>query len=101
MKKHFIIAVCAIFSSFISFAQTFEESIKLLGIDTSYAYIQFPSNEAALRFQKNMNKALHGGRTVVYHYGASHIQSEIVTTEACKYLKKKYGNAGPGFLFPF
>jgi LysM repeat protein len=101
MKKHLVIAACAIFSNFISYAQTFEESIKLLGIDTSYAYIQFPSSEAALLFQKNMNKALHGGRTVVYHYGASHIQSEIVTTEACKYLKKKYGNAGPGFLFPF
>ena len=101
MKKHFIIAACAIFSSVVSFAQTFEESIKLLGVDTSYAFIQFPSNAAGLLFQKNINKALHGGRTVVYHYGASHIQSEIVTTEACKYLKKKYGNAGPGFLFPF
>jgi lysophospholipase L1-like esterase len=101
MKKHFIIAACAILWCFMSFGQTYDESIKLLGVDTSFAYIQFPNNEAAILFQKNMNKALHGGRTVVYHYGASHIQSEIVTTQASGLLKKKYGNAGPGFLFPF
>ena len=101
MKKNLIITLAACLFSLFSFAQTFIESIKLLGIDTSYSFIQFPTNEAAVLFQRNMNKALNDGRTVIYHYGASHIQSEIVTTEACKYLKKKYGNAGPGFLFPF
>ena len=101
MKKNLISTIAACFISLLSYAQTFNESIKLLGIDTSYSFIQFPTNEAALLFQRNMNKSLTGGRTVVYHYGASHIQSEIVTTEACKFLKKKYGNAGPGFLFPF
>jgi len=101
MMKHYILVACSVISSLISFGQTYDESIKLLGVDTSFAYIQFPTNEAAVLFQKNMNKALNGGRTVVYHYGASHIQSEIVTTQASGLLKKKYGNAGPGFLFPF
>ena len=101
MKKLLILGILFFFISKISFAQTFAESISLLGIDTSYSFIQFPSNEAALLFQKNMNKSLHGGRTVIYHYGASHIQSEIVTTQASQLLKSKYGNAGPGFLFPF
>jgi LysM repeat protein/lysophospholipase L1-like esterase len=81
--------------------QTFDESIKLLGIDTSYSFIQFPSLEAGQLFYQNMRKSVNGGRTVIYHYGASHIQSEIVTTEAGKLLRNKYGNAGPGFLFPF
>ncbi|MFY8078432.1 MAG: LysM peptidoglycan-binding domain-containing protein [Flavobacteriales bacterium] len=101
MKKNLISTTAACLISLISFSQTFNESIKLLGIDTSYSFIQFPTKEAGMLFQRNMHKALNGGRTVVYHYGASHIQSEIVTTEACKFLKKKYGNAGPGFLFPF
>jgi lysophospholipase L1-like esterase len=101
MKKNLISTTAACLISLISFSQTFNESIKLLGIDTSYSFIQFPTKDAGMLFQRNMHKALNGGRTVVYHYGASHIQSEIVTTEACKFLKKKYGNAGPGFLFPF
>ncbi len=101
MKKNLISTAAACLISLFSFSQTFDESIKLLGIDTSYSFIQFPTKEAGVLFQRNMHKALNGGRTVMYHYGASHIQSEIVTTEACKFLKKKYGNAGPGFLFPF
>ena len=99
MKKLLLFGL--LFISKVLSAQTFAESIKLLGIDTSYSFIQFPSSEAAKLFQKNMNKSINGGRTVIYHYGASHIQSEIVTTHASQFLKAKYGNAGPGFLFPF
>ena len=99
MKKLLLFGL--LFISKVISAQTFAESIKLLGIDTSYSFIQFPSNEAARLFQKNMTKSINGGRTVIYHYGASHIQSEIVTTHASQFLKAKYGNAGPGFLFPF
>jgi lysophospholipase L1-like esterase len=101
MKKLFITGILTFCVSAYSFGQTFAESIQLLGVDTSYSFIQYPSRDAALLFQKNMNKALHGGRTVIYHYGASHIQSEIVTTQASSFLKNKFGNAGPGFLFPF
>jgi lysophospholipase L1-like esterase len=101
MKTRLIAGLFFSLISSISFAQTYAESIALLGIDTSYSFIQFPSNEAAMLFQKNMNKSVQGGRTVIYHYGASHIQSEIVTTQAGQLLKSKYGNAGPGFLFPF
>jgi len=81
--------------------QNYLESIQLLGIDTNYRCIQFSTNHAAALFKKNMEKSMHGGRTVIYHYGASHIQSEIVTGIASQYLHEKFGSAGPGFFFPF
>ncbi|MBM3448461.1 MAG: LysM peptidoglycan-binding domain-containing protein [Bacteroidetes bacterium] len=81
--------------------QNYQESIQLLGIDTNYRCIQFSTNHAAALFKKNMEKSKHGGRTVIYHYGASHIQGEIVTGIASHYLHEKFGSAGPGFFFPF
>ena len=40
-------------------------------------------------------------RVVLFHFGASHIQAEIVTTRAKEYLHEEFGSAGPGFFFPF
>jgi hypothetical protein len=80
--------------------QNLEELSALLELDTQFCFFQYHSLEAAQRFKNNMNKAYHG-KAVVCHYGASHIQSEIVTTKASDLLKERFGNAGPGFVFPF
>lgn len=100
MKVKIIIFGLFILTQQIS-GQNYQESIQLLGIDTNYRCIQFSTNQAAKLFKKNMEKSKQGGRTVIYHYGASHIQSEIVTGIASSYLHEKFGSAGPGFFFPF
>jgi lysophospholipase L1-like esterase len=73
---------------------------ELLELDTQYCFFQYHSPRAAQLFQANMEKAEHD-RVVICHYGASHIQSEVVTSRASFLLKEQFGDAGPGFVFPF
>lgn len=80
-------------------AQTPDE-IEKLKIDTAYNYFQFHSNNLGQRFA-NLFNSTNDKRAVVLHYGASHIQAEIVTTNAKKLLHERFGNAGPGFVFNF
>lgn len=80
-------------------AQTPDE-IEKLKIDTQYNYFQFHSNSLGQRFADLFNTT-NEKRAVVLHYGASHIQAEIVTTNAKKLLHERFGNAGPGFVFNF
>ena len=74
--------------------------IERLKIDTSYAFLQYPSLATAQKLTNIFSQASEN-RLVVFHFGASHIQSEVVTTEAKAYLHENFGDAGPGFLFPF
>jgi LysM repeat protein len=80
--------------------QNIDSLTELLALDTQYCFLQFHDHATALKFQENF-KNCKNERIVICHYGASHIQSEIVTTKASQLLKNEYGNAGPGFLFPF
>lgn len=81
-------------------AQSLAELTQFLELDTQYVFFQYNSAEAAQQFVRNMRKA-ENERVVICHYGASHIQSEIVTTRASSLLKDRFGNAGPGYVFPF
>lgn len=74
--------------------------IERLKIDTSFAFLQYPSLATAQKLTELFSQA-NENRLVIFHFGASHIQSEVVTTEAKAYLHENFGDAGPGFLFPF
>jgi len=74
--------------------------IERLKLDTSYAFLQYPSLATAKKLTDLFINA-NENRLVIFHFGASHIQSEVVTTEAKSYLHENFGDAGPGFLFPF
>ena len=89
-----------LFSVQVSYGQDSIPVIERLKIDTSYAFLQFPSLATAQKLTKLFSQA-NENRLVVFHFGASHIQSEVVTTEAKAYLHENFGDAGPGFLFPF
>lgn len=83
-----------------SYSQDSISVIERLKIDTSYAFLQYPSLATAQKLTELFSQA-NENRLVVFHFGASHIQSEVVTTEAKAYLHENFGDAGPGFLFPF
>ncbi len=95
------VIVLSIFSSKkLVYGQEVSSEINLLKVDTSYAFFQYHSLATAKRFADlfaNANKK----RVDLFHFGASHIQAEIVTTRAKEYLYEVFGNAGPGFFFPF
>jgi len=81
-------------------AQEFSSEIELLGVDTQYAYFQYHSEKTAQHFKELLDSA-QIKRTVLFHFGASHVQSEVFTTEARTFLSKEFGYSGYGFLFPF
>lgn len=89
-----------LFSAQASYGQDSIPVIQRLKIDTSYAFLQYPSLATAQKLTELFSQA-NENRLVIFHFGASHIQSEVVTTEAKAYLHENFGDAGPGFLFPF
>ena len=98
---NFLLAISfTVFSIITLRGQNLDSLTELLALDTQYCFLQFHDNTTAREFKKKFDNSKNE-RLVICHYGASHIQSEIVTTKAAKLLKRKYGNAGPGFLFPF
>lgn len=80
--------------------QNLDSLTELLALDTQYCFLQFHDPNTALKFQEKFANTTND-RVVICHYGASHIQSEIVTRKVSQLLKKDFGDAGPGFLFPF
>jgi hypothetical protein len=80
--------------------QDFLADIHKLQVDTQYAYFQYHSPATAQKF-KALFDSIDERRVTLFHYGASHIQAEIVTTQARALLSDEFGSAGPGFLFPF
>jgi lysophospholipase L1-like esterase len=105
MKNRIVFIVLVVVLSFFSskklvYGQDVSSEINLLKVDTSYAFFQYHSLATAKRFADLFANAKNK-RVVLFHFGASHIQAEIVTTRAKEYLYEKFGNAGPGFFFPF
>lgn len=86
--------------SMVTYSQDIQEEINLLEVDTSYAFFQYHSLTTGQRFADLFEQS-NEKRVVLFHFGASHIQSEIVTTRAKELLHEAFGNAGPGFFFPF
>ncbi len=95
-----VIFIGVFLMSYHGVGQSLGELTQLLELDTQYCFFQYHSAEEAIKFRDNMRKA-ENGRVVICHFGASHIQSEIVTTRASTLLKERFGNAGPGYVFPF
>jgi LysM repeat protein len=98
-KKNTPILILLLLNTY-AISQDIKNTAELLELDTQYCFIQFHEKDAALRLKRAFDKT-DQGRVVICHYGASHIQSEIVTTHASRLLKQKFGDAGPGFMFPF
>lgn len=89
-----------LFLSQVSFGQDSIPVVERLKIDTSYAFVQYSSLATVQKLTELFSQASEN-RLVVFHFGASHIQSEVLTSEAKAYLHENFGDAGPGFLFPF
>jgi lysophospholipase L1-like esterase len=105
MKNRIVFTVLVVVLSFFSskklvYGQDVSSEINLLKVDTSYAFFQYHSLATAKRFADLFANSKNK-RLVLFHFGASHIQAEIVTTRAKEYLYQEFGNAGPGFFFPF
>lgn len=96
----YLLYISFVLIPFLGSGQTLSELTELLELDTQFCFFQFHSADVAQKFRNNMQKA-ENDRVVICHYGASHIQSEIVTTRASKLLKERFGDAGPGYIFPF
>ncbi len=96
MMKYLIFTFIFNFHFFI-FTQNFPQG---LGLDSSYNYIQFYSNEVATKIENHFAN-IANEKLVFIHYGGSHIQAEIPTTIARKKFQDKYGDGGRGLIFNY
>ncbi|MDD3876740.1 MAG: LysM peptidoglycan-binding domain-containing protein [Bacteroidales bacterium] len=71
-----------------------------LNIDTNYWYIQFYSNSNAQKLL-SLFENTHNERLTIFHFGASHIQAEVLTSRTRELLQQEYGNAGRGLIFNY
>ena len=65
-----------------------------------FCHFQYFSKKTARQLDEVFRKAPTDG-AVIFHYGASHIQSEIVVTEARGLLQKELGDGGRGLVFNY
>ncbi len=99
MKKFFCYFLTIFLYSSISFAQDLEIPSSLK-VDTSFAYIQFYSNDAIKKLAQHFEN-IKNDKLVFLHYGGSHIQAEYPTTVARKKFNEKYENGGRGLIFNY
>ena len=71
-----------------------------LKVDTSYAYIQFYSNETVKKLATHFDN-VNQDKMVFIHYGGSHIQAEYPTTVARKKFHERFGSGGRGLIFNY
>lgn len=71
-----------------------------LRIDTNYNYIQFYSPEVGQKFLSYFNNA-DNDKVVIFHFGASHVQGELLTTYTRTYLQNDFGDGGRGMIFNY
>ena len=71
-----------------------------LKVDTSYAYIQFYSNETIKKLATHFDN-VNDDKMVFIHYGGSHIQAEYPTTVARKKFHERFGSGGRGLIFNY
>ena len=81
-------------------AQFYAETPASLRLDTQYSYFQFFSAETGCQLQEVFRKA-QTDRAVIFHYGASHVQAEVLVTEARAALQHEFGDAGRGLVFNY
>jgi lysophospholipase L1-like esterase len=71
-----------------------------LKVDTSYAYMQFYSNETAKKLASHFDN-VNNDKFVFIHYGGSHIQAEYPTTVARRNFHERFGSGGRGLIFNY
>ncbi len=81
-------------------AQFYADAPASLRLDTSYSYFQFFSEQTGQQLQEVFRKA-QSDRAVIFHYGASHVQAEVLVTEARTALQNEFGDAGRGLVFNY
>ena len=84
----------------LGFGQSYKEAPETLRLDTNYSYFQFFTKEAATNFYNAFHKE-RPNRTSIFHFGASHVQAEVMVTEAREALQNEFGNAGRGLVFNY
>lgn len=84
----------------LGFGQSYKDAPATLRLDTNYSYFQFFTNEAATNFFNAFYKE-ERTPTTIFHYGASHVQAEVMATEARIALQKEFGDAGRGLVFNY
>lgn len=90
------------FFTFLS-VSTFSQNLEYptsLKVDTSYAYIQFYSNETVKKLATHFDN-VNQDKMVFIHYGGSHIQAEYPTTVARKKFHERFGSGGRGLIFNY
>ena len=97
MKLLPIIAILFFAQSF--FAQKLDYPLAL-NVDTSYAYMQFYSNETAKKLASHFDN-VNNDKLVFIHYGGSHIQAEYPTTVARRNFHERFGSGGRGLIFNY
>jgi lysophospholipase L1-like esterase len=71
-----------------------------LPIDTQYCRLQYYSLKQSQKLAELFDRTPEK-RTVIYHYGGSHVQAEVQTSVARENLQAKFGNAGRGLIFNY
>ena len=84
----------------LGFGQSYKEAPETLQLDTNYSYFQFFTKEAATNFYNAFHKE-PTERTSIFHFGASHVQAEVMVTEARAALQNEFGDAGRGLVFNY
>jgi hypothetical protein len=69
-------------------------------LDTQYCRLQYYSSKPAKKLLELFERTSEQ-RTVIYHYGASHIQAEVLTTQVREQLQSRFGNGGRGLIFNY
>ena len=73
---------------------------KELEIDTTFRQINFYDLETAKKF-KNKFQTLDKDKLVIFHFGGSHVQPEILTSETRDNFSKLFITGGRGMIFPY
>jgi LysM repeat protein/lysophospholipase L1-like esterase len=95
----FLLPFIFLFLLSIGFSQNLDYPTSLK-VDTSYAYIQFYSNETVKKLASHFDNVSQD-KMVFIHYGGSHIQAEYPTTVARKKFHERFGSGGRGLIFNY
>ena len=95
----FVIGAFSLFSSMLK-AQEISDIPVSLPLDTQYCRLQYYSSNTSKKLLELFERTSER-RTVIYHYGASHIQAEVLTSVAREQLQSRFGNGGRGLIFNY
>lgn len=97
MKFIFSFVIFTAFNTLFGQNLEFPASLK---VDTSYAYIQFYTNETIKKLSDHFEN-VNNDKLIFIHYGGSHIQAEYPTTVARRNFHNNFGHGGRGLIFNY